>query len=84
MASSWSHRHTVLSLMVATMPQRCASRTMSAVLKRESGRPRVAGNSHARALIWTTRLDVHPADPVQIWGGHRWRCLAIAIDPVTI
>src|SRR6266852_4474035 len=53
-ASSWSHRHTVLSLMVATRPQRCASRTMSAVLRRERGKPRVAGSSHARALIWTT------------------------------
>ena len=54
MASSLSHRHTVLSLMVATMPQRWASRTMSAVLKRESGRPRVDGSSQAMALTCTT------------------------------
>src|SRR5712691_5670871 len=54
MASSLSHRHTVVSLMVATMPVRCASRTRSPMLKRESGKPRVAGSSHARALIWTT------------------------------
>src|SRR6266852_3533195 len=54
MASSWSHRHTVVSLMVATMPERWASRTRSLMLRRESGKPRVAGSSHARALIWTT------------------------------
>src|SRR5436309_8802272 len=54
MASSWSHRHTVVSLMVATMPERWASRTRSPMLRRESGKPRVAGSSHARALIWTT------------------------------
>src|SRR6266851_3738121 len=54
MASSLSHRHTVLSLMVATMPERCASRTRSPMLSRESGTPSVAGSSHARALIWTT------------------------------
>ena len=53
-ASSCSHRHTVLSLTVATMPCRWASRTISAVLKRDSGTPNVAGNSHARALTWTT------------------------------
>src|SRR6266545_5939298 len=53
-ASSCSHRQTVLSLMRATMPDRCASRTISAVLSRESGRPSVAGSSHASALIWTT------------------------------
>src|SRR6266516_3974895 len=34
MASSLSHRHTVLSLMVATMPLVCAWRTISAVLRR--------------------------------------------------
>src|SRR2546422_9428717 len=54
MASSLSHRHTVLSLMVATMPERCASRTRSPMLSRDSGTPSVAGSSHARALIWTT------------------------------
>ena len=40
MASSCNQRQTVVSLMRATMPQRCASRTMSALLKRDSGRPR--------------------------------------------
>src|SRR5574341_2369254 len=54
MASSCSQRHTVVSLSVATRPQRCASRTMSAVLRRDSGKPRVAGNSQARALTCTT------------------------------
>src|SRR3990172_858458 len=53
-ASSCSQRQTVLSLTVATMPWRWACRTMSAVLRRERGTPRVAGNSHARALTWTT------------------------------
>src|SRR3990172_1886753 len=54
MASSWSHRHTVLALRVATRPERWASRTMSAVLRRERGRPKVAGSSHAMAFICTT------------------------------
>src|SRR6266516_1294768 len=54
MASSLSHRHTVLSLMVATMPLVCAWRTISAVLRRERGKPNVAGSSQAMALIWTT------------------------------
>jgi hypothetical protein len=36
------------------MPERRASRTMSAVLSRDSGRPRVAGNSHAMAFTCTT------------------------------
>src|SRR5712692_7367029 len=53
MASSLSQRHTVLSLIVATMPQRCASRTMSAVLSRERGKPSVAGSSQAMAFICT-------------------------------
>src|SRR3990170_2310483 len=54
MASSLSQRHTVLSLMVATSPLRSTSRAMSAQLKRDSGRPRVAGNSQAIALTSTT------------------------------
>ena len=53
-ASAWSQRHTVLSLIVATIPARRTSRAISAVLRRESGTPSVAGNSHARALTWTT------------------------------
>src|SRR5438093_3358281 len=53
MASALSQRHTVLSLIVATMPERCASRTMSAVLRRESGTPSVAGSSQAMAFICT-------------------------------
>lgn len=40
--------------MVATMPERCASRTMSVVLKRERGKPRVTGNSQAMAFTCTT------------------------------
>jgi len=48
-----SQRHTVLSLIVATMPERCAARTMSAVLRRESGTPSVAVSSHAMAFICT-------------------------------
>lgn len=47
-------RHTVVALMRATMPHCCASRTISAQLKRDSGNPRVAGSSQARALICTT------------------------------
>jgi hypothetical protein len=35
------------------MPERCASRTMSAVLRRESGKPNVAGSSQAMAFICT-------------------------------
>jgi hypothetical protein len=54
MASWCNQRHTVVSLMRATMPHCCASRTMSAQLKRDSGSPRVAGSSQARALICTT------------------------------
>ena len=54
MASSCNHRHTLLSLIVATLPARRTSRAISAVLKRESGTPSVAGNSQARALTWTT------------------------------
>ena len=49
-----SQRHTVLPLMVATSPLRCASRAMSAQLKRDRGTPRVAGSSHAMALTSTT------------------------------
>jgi len=53
-ASGWSHRHTVMSLIVALMPARRTSRAISAVLNRESGTPKDAGNSHASALTWTT------------------------------
>ena len=53
-ASSCSHRQTVLSLTLATIPARWASRTTSAVLSRDSGTPSVAGSSHARAFTWTT------------------------------
>ncbi len=66
-ASSWSHRQTVLSLIRATMPDRCASRTISAVLSRESGRPRVAGSSHASALIWTTSSGGKSPGPTRAW-----------------
>jgi hypothetical protein len=54
MASSWSQRQMVLPLTLATIPARCTSRATSAVLRRDSGTPRVAGSSHARALTWTT------------------------------
>src|SRR5919109_73601 len=53
-ASSCSHRQTVLLLKLATMPERCALRTISAELKRESGTPSVAGSSHAMAFTCTT------------------------------
>src|ERR1700674_2062981 len=66
-ASSWSHRQTVLSLIRATMPDRCASRTISAVLSRESGRPRIAGSSHASALIWTTSCGGKSPGPTRAW-----------------
>src|SRR5260370_8997901 len=66
-ASSWSHRQTVLSLIRATMPDRCASRTISAVLSRESGRPRVTGSSHASALICTTSSGGKSPGPTRAW-----------------
>src|SRR5258708_16022263 len=66
-ASSWSHRQTVLSLIRATMPDRCASRTISAVLSRESGRPRVAGSSHASAFILTARSWGKIPAPTRAW-----------------
>src|ERR1035437_2297941 len=53
MASSFNQRQTVLSLMCATRPERCACRATSATLSRDSGKPKVAGNSHASALIST-------------------------------
>jgi hypothetical protein len=53
MASSCSQRQTVLSLMRATRPERCACCATSATLSRDKGKPKVAGNSHASALIST-------------------------------
>src|SRR5450756_2540228 len=53
-ASAWSQRQTVLSLMVATNPNCRACCATSATLNRDNGEPRFAGNSHARALICTT------------------------------
>src|SRR3990172_9033163 len=53
-ASSESQRQTVLSLIRATSPVRLASAATSDVLILESGTPRWAGSSHARALTWTT------------------------------
>src|SRR3989442_550286 len=67
MASSLSHRHTVLSLMVATMPARCAWRTRSPMLRCESGKPSVAGSSHARALIWTTTSGGENPGAARAW-----------------
>jgi len=52
-ASSCNHRQTVLSLMRATSPDCCAYRATSATLNRDSGKPSVAGNSQASALIST-------------------------------
>src|ERR687892_723987 len=72
-ASSCNHRQTVLSLKVATMPERCASRTISAELKRESGTPSVTGNSHAMAFTCTTtsggknRGAARPGSLLQSW-----------------
>src|SRR5439155_24076897 len=54
MASWCSQRHTVLSLMVATSPERCASATNLGTLQRASGCWRRLGSSHARALTCTT------------------------------
>ena len=50
-ASSCNQRHTVLSLMRATRPERCACRATSATLSRDSGKPKVVGRSQASALI---------------------------------
>ena len=52
-ASSCNQRHTVLSLMRATNPERWACRATSATLRRDSGKPSVAGSSQASALIST-------------------------------
>ena len=52
-ASSCSQRQTVLSLMRATRPARCAWRVTSATLSLDSGTPKVAGSSQAIALIST-------------------------------
>ena len=52
-ASSCNQRHTVLSLMRATKPERRACRATSATLSLDKGKPNVAGNSQARALIST-------------------------------
>lgn len=55
-ASSLNQRHTVVLLMVATSPPRSTSRAMSPQLRRDSGKPRVAGSSQAMALTSTTTL----------------------------
>lgn|GEM_PF-4837149 len=49
-ASSWSQRHTVLSLIDATKPAERTWRAISAVLHLDKGMPVIAGNSQARAL----------------------------------
>ena len=50
MASWFSQRHTVLSLMVATKPDRRTSPATSAVLHRERGRACFLGDSQTKAL----------------------------------
>jgi hypothetical protein len=49
-----SQRQTVLSLMVATNPDCRACCATSATLRRDNGKPSVAGSSHASALTCTT------------------------------
>src|SRR5260221_14287740 len=56
MASCASQRQTVVSPMEATRPRRTTSPWMSDKLKRENGRPALAGSSHARALTAMTTL----------------------------
>src|SRR6266542_2183658 len=66
MASSVSHRHTVASETLATMPLRMASSRMSGTPRRDSGRPSVPGSSQARALTSTTTpggKDPGPSPP---------------------
>src|SRR5271169_5607599 len=53
-ASALSQRQTVLSLMVATNPNCRARCATLETLRRESGKPSVAGSSHASALTCTT------------------------------
>src|SRR3989304_1369336 len=53
-ASSESQRQTVLSLILATSPERLASLATSVTLSRESGIPSDAGSSQARAFTWMT------------------------------
>src|SRR5215216_4566978 len=50
MASSESHRQTVVPEISATMPRSTASRATSAVLQRLKGTPLVAGSSQASAF----------------------------------
>src|SRR5215207_9611644 len=50
MASSRSHRQTVVAEILATRPRSIASRATSPALQRLKGTPLVAGNSQARAF----------------------------------
>ena len=52
--SSWSQRQTVVLLMLATNPDWRTWAARSALLHREMGNPKVAGNSQAKALTSTT------------------------------
>ena len=54
MASSWSQRQTVVLLMLATNPDWRTWAARSALIHREMGNPKVAGNSQAKALTSTT------------------------------
>src|SRR5712691_881481 len=54
MASSLSHRQMVVSLTAANRPERRTCEPSSARLHRDSGRPNLAGSSHAMALTRTT------------------------------
>ena len=53
-ASSRSQRQTLVRLIEVTISRRTASRAMSAMDRRASGRPALRGRSQARALISTT------------------------------
>ena len=60
MASSCSQRQMVVPPMSATIPRPMASLRMSALLKRDSGRPVSCGISQARALTATTTSGGKP------------------------
>ena len=66
-ASAWSQRHTVLVLSVATSPLARAAAARSAAVQRARGAPDRVGNSHARALTWTTTSGGKTPGPPRAW-----------------
>jgi hypothetical protein len=67
MASSLNQRQIVLSLIVATSPLRRASAASSAMLQRESARPKRHGSSQASALISMTSSGGKSPGTARAW-----------------